>query len=366
MKLKKVFFVGLILCITISSCKVGRFVWYNFANITDYKIFPKRCISNDTVKFIFPQSLKPIAPKSITVAKGTSIKFDDFLKESNTVAFIVIKNDSIHYEKYFNKYDSASIVASFSVAKSVVSILIGCAIDDGLIKSVNEPITNYLPNMGKGFDKITIEHLLQMTSGIRFNESYWNPFGHAASFYYGRRIYNEVRKLKVKQAPGQDFEYNSGNTQVLGLVLEKALKGKSVSQYLQEKLWKPLQMEYSASWSLDKKNNGVEKTFCCINARARDFAKIGRLYLNKGNWNGKQVISKNWVEQSTKIDTTNGSVNYYQYCWWKFKPNDFVAIGILGQYIYVNPDKNLVMVRLGKDKGKINWRDVLPAIAANY
>lgn len=366
MKLKHLFSVSLILCITISSCKVGRFVYYNFADITDHKIFPKRCISNDSVKFTFPNSLKPKSPKTITTSKDKKVEFDDFLKESNTVAFLIIKNDSIHYEKYFNKYDTSSIVASFSMAKSVTSILIGCAIDDGLIQSVNEPITNYLPNMGEGFNKVTIEHLLQMTSGIKFNENYFNPFGHAASFYYGRKLHKEVRNLKMETEPGTEFMYASGNTQVLGLVLEKALKGKTISQYLQEKLWKPLQMEYSASWSIDKKKNGVEKTFCCLNARARDFAKIGRLYKNNGNYNDKQIVSKSWVEQSTKVDTTNGSEGYYQYGWWKSKPNDFVAIGILGQYIYVNPEKDIIIVRLGKDKGKVNWNAVLPFIARLY
>ncbi len=136
---------------------------------------------------------------------------------------------------------------------------------------------------------------------------------------------------------------------------------------MQEKLWQPMQMEYDASWSLDKKNGGVEKTFCCVNARARDFAKLGRLYLNKGNWNGKQIVSKQWVETSTKIDTTNGSAWHYQYSWWlPTKNGDFMAIGILGQYIYVNPAKNLVIVRMGKQVGGVNWREIMPAIAENY
>jgi CubicO group peptidase (beta-lactamase class C family) len=173
--------------------------------------------------------------------------------------------------------------------------------------------------------------------------------------------------MKLKHEPGKQFEYISGNTQLLGLVLERALKGTTVTQYLQNKLWTPLGMEFDASWSIDKKKDGLEKTFCCINARARDFAKIGRLYQNKGNWNGKQIVSKSWVEASTKLDTTEGSASYYQYQWWLPNPNvDFMAEGILGQFVYVNPSKNLIIVRLGKKEGRINWWGFFTSLAALY
>lgn len=204
-----------------------------------------------------------------------------------------------------------------------------------------------------------------MTSALKFNESYINPFGHAASFYYGRNLKREVFKLKLKGLPGTTFEYVSGNTQLLGLILERALKNKTVTQYFQEKLWTPLEMEYDGSWSIDKKKAGTEKTFCCINARARDFAKIGRLYLNKGKWNGKQIVSEKWVEESTKVDTSDGSVSYYQYQWWLPSANgDFMAEGILGQYIYVNPAKNTVIVRMGKNNGRVNWSDFFSLLAS--
>jgi CubicO group peptidase (beta-lactamase class C family) len=353
---------------TFSACKVGRFVIYNFANITDYKKFPSRELHNNGEKFSFPAAKQGQAPKTLAASNTTAVPFDAFLEEHNTVAFLIIHNDTIQYEHYFNGYDQASIVASFSMAKSITSILIGCAIDDGLIKSVQDPVANYIPEMQKnGFDKVTIEHLLQMTSGLKFNEGYANPFGEVATFYYGRTLRKATPKLKLKRPPGEAFEYASGNPQILGLLLERALKNKTVTQYLQEKLWQPLGMEYDASWSIDKKKDGLEKTFCCINARARDFAKIGRLYLNKGNWNGKQVVPESWVKQSTKVDTSNGSAWYYQYQWWlPTQTGDFMAVGILGQYIYVNPAKNLVIVRLGKSKGKADWKGVFTGIAAGY
>ena len=203
-----------------------------------------------------------------------------------------------------------------------------------------------------------------MTSGIDFSESYINPFGEAASFYYGRNLKREIAKLKLKRAPGVTFEYVSGNTQLLGSVLEGALKEKTITQYFQEKIWTPLGMEYDASWSIDKKKDGSEKTFCCLNARARDFAKIGRLYLNKGNWNGKQIVSKKWVEESTKVDRSEGSYAYYQYQWWlPTDEGDYMAQGILGQYVYVNPANNTIIVRLGKNYGKIEWEDLFGLLA---
>lgn len=362
----RIIIFGLLMIIAstlLTSCQLGRFVFYNFADIKDYKKFQSRPLSADTSPYKFQTTNSGKFPKELN---GTP--FDQYLEDNKTVAFLIIKNDTIQYEKYFKGYDKQSIVPSFSMAKSITSILIGCAIDDGLIKSVDEPIINYIPELKKnGFDKVTIKHLLQMTSGIKFNESYINPFGDAASFYYGLNLRREIGKMKLKTEPGKQFDYVSGNTQLLGLVLERSLKGKTITSYLQEKLWTPLGMEYDASWSIDKKKNGLEKTFCCINARARDFAKIGRLYKNKGSWNGKQIVSQKWVEESTKLDTSEGSANFYQYQWWLLNPNeDFMAVGILGQFVYVNPAKDLIIVRLGKKEGKANWWTIFTSLAKAY
>lgn len=354
----------LIILFLSNSCQVGRFVFRNFANITDHKIFPARTLHNDSVKYNF----HPTKTGAAAIKIGDQASFEKYLIDNHTVAFLIIKSDTILYEKYFDKYTEESIVASFSMAKSVTSILIGCAIDDGLIKSVDEPITNYIPELKKeGFDKVTIKHVLQMTSGLGFNESYVNPFGDAAAFYYGRKLRKQISKMELKYEPGKQFDYVSGNTQLLGLILERALKTKTVTEYLQEKLWKPLGMEYDASWSLDKKKDGLEKTFCCLNARARDFAKIGRLYLNKGNWNGKQIVSQKWVEESTHADTSDGGATFYKYQWWlPTNTGDFMAEGILGQFIYVNPAKDVIIVRLGKKEGEANWSQVFVNIAKSY
>src|SRR5699024_12095905 len=175
------------------------------------------------------------------IMDSKSYAFTKYIKNNKTVSFLIIENDTIQYENYWRTYDEVSIVPSFSMAKSITSILVGIAIDEGLITSVNEPIINYVPELKeKGFEAVTIEHLLQMTSGIKFNESYDNHFGDAATYYYGPNMRKEITKMKLERKPGEKFKYSSGDTQLLGLVLERALKDKNITDYLQEKLWEPL------------------------------------------------------------------------------------------------------------------------------
>jgi CubicO group peptidase (beta-lactamase class C family) len=367
-KISKGIFLGIIVFLVagyFSSCTIRNMILYNFADIGDYKIFVNRPLQHANKPCVLPDNVLPFSIN--TQIPNANNNFDQYISDNKTVAFLIIKNDTIQYQKYFDGYSDSSIVPSFSMAKSVTSILIGCALQEGFIKSVQEPITNYIPELKQnGFDNVTIEHVLQMTSGIHFDESYWNPFGEAAKFYYGDKLKKYISKLKLDNQPGKKFNYVSGNTQLLGLIVERALKTKTITTYLQEKLWTPLGMEYDASWSLDNKN-GTEKTFCCLNARAKDFAKIGLLYLHNGNWNGKQIINKDWVAQSTKVDTSNGSAWFYQYQWWLPSQNgDYMAQGILGQYIYVNPNKNLVIVRLGHTNANIDWPVLFMEIASKY
>jgi len=360
-------FISILFLISfLNTGQFARYIVYNNADIDDHKIFPSRELRKGMNTFSFFPPIKEKAPQS----SGDGESFDDFLRESNTVAFLVIKNDTLLLERYFDGYEESSVIPSFSMAKAVTSILVGIAIDDGLIKSVDEPIVNYIPELkAQKMDKVTIKHLLQMTSGISFNESYSNPFGDAATVYYGNDLRSFSLSMELENEPGKEFNYISGNTQLLGFVLERALKGKTLTRYLEEKLWIPLGMEYDASWSLDRNGEeGMEKTFCCINARARDFAKIGRLYLNKGVWGDSlQIVSSSWVEESTKIDTTEGSEEDYQYQWWiTSKKGDYVAEGILGQFIYVSPSENMVIVRMGRNEGGEYWPGLFNALKGVY
>jgi len=313
---------------------------------------------------------------------------DENLANSRTYAFMVIRNDSVLYERYFGDVTANSKLPSFSVAKSVVSTLLGIALNEGKIKSLQEPITNYLPQLRKNdrrFDSVTIQHVLDMRSGVKSNENYSSPFSDVLKMGFASNVSKPALKAELEKMPGE-FDYKSVNTQILALIVEKAT-GKKLQEYATEKLWQPLQMEHQATWNADKQ--GTVRAFCCINAAARDYAKFGSLFLHGGKWQGKQIVPESWVQQSTDLDTMS-KYGGYKNQWWSrmsrrnfsdmekaksFASNKngafvrtvlqkdgtqprfivewrdaFMAQGILGQYVYVNPGKKLVIVRLGH-----NW-----------
>lgn len=338
----------------LSSCTVGRFLIWNFADINDFKKFKNLEISKPENPFLFVNKSQDLAFDTIYY-KETSYDFEDFIEQNKTAAFLIIKNDTILYEKYFMGREQSSYIPSFSAAKSFVSALVGLAVADGSIKSVDDPITDYLPELklnDERFSKITVEHLLNMRSGILFKENYFSPFGNVAKSYYGRNLLGQLKKLKIKCDPDEKFEYISENTQLLAFIVERATE-KKLPEYLQEKIWQPLGMEYDATWSIDSKKHKEAKAFCCLNAVARDFAKFGRLYLNNGMWEGKQIIQKDWIEKSDNSSKT-AKTPYYSYQWWHYLEDDFYAQGLLGQFIYVYPSKKIIIVRLGKSTD-INW-----------
>lgn len=353
----------------LTGCHIGRFFVWNFADIRDHRKFPSRPLPASPEPFQYAIAAQEKGPKS-KEEKGKEVPFDDWLKDHKTVAFLIIHRDTIKYERYFKGYDAAHVHPSFSMAKSVVSMLIGCAIQDGLIRDVQQPITDFIPELKQnGFEKVTIEHVLEMTSGIDFTESYVNPFGTVAKFYYGRDLTKYTLKLKLKREPGTKWEYVSGDTQLLGLLITRALQAKgdqrTLTQYLNDRIWTPIGMEHASSWSIDRKNDGIEKAFCCINAPARDFAKLGSLYLKNGEWRGQQLLPRDWVETSTHA--APGGVGFYRFQWWlPSSEGDYVAKGILGQYIYVDPDRELVMVRLGSSNAKVGWTEVFRSLARHY
>jgi len=398
MKTRSVLFLFFLLSLILSSCYIGRFFYWNFADINDYKKFKFLDVKKPDVPFTFLKSTKGQALDSIKY-NGVKYQLDDFVEYNKSVAFLIIRNDTILYEKYFQGRNQESYVPSFSAAKSFLSALVGIAISDGSIKSVNQPITDYLPELktnDERFSKITIEHLLNMRSGILFKESYFNPFGNVAKSYYGRNLIGQLKTLKIKSEPDKEFEYISENTQLLAFIVERATE-KKIPEYLQEKIWKLLGMEYDATWSIDSKGRNEAKAFCCLNACARDYAKFGRLFLNGGKWNGQQIIPEDWVKKSTTVDQNTKDL-YYTYQWWHnaewirlsdtskvssidsshietstskdgkkarylLKPkHDFFADGFLGQFIYVYPSKNIIIVRLGKE-AKVRWPKIFLSIA---
>lgn len=271
-----------------------------------------------------------------------------------TTSFLVIKNDSIIYENYWEQYNDKSFTNSFSMAKSFTAALIGIAIKQGLIKSVNEPIGNYIDSYKEGDKaKITIKHLLTMSSGIDFDETYSSPWAWPSEAYYGNNVNALTLNAGIKEAPGITWKYKGGDTQLLGIILKKVLGNKTVSQFAAENLWQKMGAEQPAFWSLDKAN-GMEKVSCCWYATARDFARFAKLYLNKGNWNGEQLIDSSYIQESIQLanlkDIDGKPNDKYGYQWWvmKHKGQDiFYCRGIRGQYIFAVPDSNLIVVRTG-------------------
>jgi hypothetical protein len=353
-------FIGLLIVSgLLSSCQVGRFFIYNFADVNDYKKFPSLPVSNQSPVFSFREPKTEIIPVlPARFAHGSQYNdFSTFLKKHKTTSFLIIRNDSMLYEQYFDDRSPESINPSFSVSKSFVSALIGIAISEGKIKSVDEPVTNYLPELkNPGFEKIRIEDLLNMRSGIKFSETYTSPFGQMPRYYYGLNLQRYIRRLKVKAPPNQHYDYISVNSLLLSLILEKAC-GEKLSDYLSEKIWQPTGMEYPATMNVDSRRHQTIKAFCCLNARSRDFAKFGRLYLHNGNWFGKQIVPATWVKMSTSIinDSRDAHGSPYTYCWRVLNNGSYYAQGVLGQFIFVCPAKNIIIVRTGKNYAKVNW-----------
>ena len=326
---------------------IVRALIYQQVNIDDYKIFHNR-----TVKAGTPQPWKLHPEYNTYQLNDEQLKyFNDF----RTVAFLVVKDTALLFETYWDGYGKDSYSNSFSMAKSIVSLLMGCAVNDGYIKSIDEPVGNYLPEFAEGDKaKITIKHLLTMSSGLSWDESYSTLFSLTTQGYYGNNLPKLVLNQRVVKEPGKLFEYRSGDTQLLSLIIEKAT-GKTLSDYASEKIWTKVGAEHDALWCLDRKD-GVEKAFCCFNTNARDFARFGQLVLNGGKWNGQQVVPESYLNEALTPASylfdpeTNKNVDFYGYQWWMINIDGhrvWYARGLLGQYIFVIPDLNAVVVRLG-------------------
>ncbi len=361
--------IALYLSLRYSPTYLVREWFSDMGSSDDYLTLPNRPLTASPQPFEFKSN--PAAEAQVRAAFQEDPEVPDleaFLADTGSQAFLVLQDDTILYERYFNGFARDSLVTSFSVAKSFGSALIGLAIADGYIVSAEDPITIYLPELlerDPRFAEIQIRHLLMMASGLRYVDD--KPFSTGdGSLTYG---FDDLRHLaltetEIVEPPGQTFLYNNYNPLLLGLILERAT-GRPVTTYLQEKLWTPLGMAYDGSWSLDSAKSGFEKMESGLNARAIDFAKFGRLYLNGGNWEGQQLIPADWAA----LTTANSGVMqdpevYYGYMWWglRCRPDstDAIALGDHGQFIYVSSAKNLVIVRNG---GEWGLEDEFPAWA---
>ncbi|MCE2658663.1 MAG: beta-lactamase family protein [Rubrivivax sp.] len=392
----------LLLTLTLSACS-SLPLWMvvqGKAEITDHRHFVNAPITRAAVPSPLPSPAQPVAlrwPGGLTPDAAA-----EQLAARDTVALLVLRRGELVHEQYFNGFSRDTLGTSFSVAKSVVSLLVGVAVADGRIHHVDDPVTRYLPELqaqDTRFGQITLRHLLAMRSGIDFDEAYTVPWSQAATFYLGPDMKAQVARLRIRTAPDQAYSYQSGDTQLLAMALERAV-GMPLANYLQQRLWQPMGAEFDASWSLDSAAGGVARAFCCLNARAVDYLRLGQAVLNGGRAaSGAPLVSADWLRQSTAVQQRPGvdaaaqrnierPASRFQafYAWqWRralspaqtaagqaaaarqpgasawpsatqAEPGDDVyAEGLRGQYIYIAPGTQTVIVRLGRERGGLFW-----------
>lgn len=301
------------------------------------------------------KSTKPIEWEFYEEGKKvrSTTKLDAVHEKLGTIAYLVIKNDRILYEKYFEDYSITSATNSFSMAKSIVTYMLGKAIMNGEIKSLDQPVGDFIPEFKQGLAaKLTVGDLSSMASGLNWDESYSSPFAITARSYLTEDLEKVILGLKVVEEPGVKFQYLSGNTQLLGMVLRRAT-GKTLAAYASEHFWEPMGMEQDAFWQVDSEEKGMEKAYCCIASNARDFAKFGKMLNHRGTFDGKTILDTTFVKTITQARFEDGEE--YGYGLWlsNYHGKKIVVMrGILGQYVISIPEDQLIIVRLGHKIGK--------------
>ena len=321
--------------------KVVYFTGHNTAFIDDHPYF-----ENDIIEKGNNPSPWPIHEDYNTInetKKLTSVNID-----WGTIAYVIIKNDSIWFEKYYDGFNENSKTNSFSMAKSITTSLLGKAIMDGYIEDLNQPVSDFYPEYD--YAKTTVGDLASMASGLDWIELYTNPFCITARANYDNDLAETILNQKVVKTPGVEFEYLSGSTALLGMVIQKATD-KPLAKYLSESFWKPLGTTNDALWQLDDKEHRLAKAFTSISSNAKDFARFGKLYKDHGKWGGKQLLDSAFVTKS--ITPRFAESPEYGYGWWLKDIGNkhfFMMRGHLGQYVFVEPNDNIIIVRLGHRK----------------
>lgn len=313
------------------------------AYLDDYTHFENRTVKNGPAQ-PWPQA------KDFNKVKATQ-RLESVHKELGTVAYLIIKNDSIWHESYYDGYGTDSKSNSFSMAKSVVSAALFKAIEEGKIKSLDQKVGDFYPEYKTGFAaNLTVGDLSSMATGMDWGEQYSSPLSVTTRAYFGDNLAQTVLDVPIVYEPGQQFEYVSGATELLAMVLTKAT-GMTLSDYVSEKFWKPMGADHEAFWQLDKKD-GLEKAYCCLGSNARDFARFGKLFLHNGEWNGTKILDS--IDVQKMVTPRFAASPQYGYGWWINVYNNkkmYYMRGHLGQFVIVIPEDKLIIVRLGHTKG---------------
>lgn len=281
-----------------------------------------------------------------------AVDVDAYMKEHRLAALLIVQGGKLRLERYGLGFDGDGRWTSFSVAKSFTSTLMGAALKDGLIKSMDDKVSDYLPDMkGSAYDDVSLRQLLTMTSGVQWNEDYADPQSDVARFNNHQpepgvdALVSYMRRLPRAAPAGTRWHYSTGETNLIGLVLGAAIK-KPLAQYLQEKIWQPVGMEQQATWLLSK--SGKEISGCCIQAAPRDYARLGQFILEGAQVNGQSILPEGWLQQATHKQADIGQPGRgYGYQWWTYDSGAFAARGIFGQGIFIDPARQLVIVSNG-------------------
>lgn len=320
------------------------FKGYTTAFLEDYKEFPNRLLKKGIAQ---PWALS----KDYNSVIATD-KLSQTHKELQSIAYLIIKNDSIWHESYFDGFNLNSKTNSFSMAKSVVSAALGKAIMEGKIKSLDQKVVDFFPELKGTYAKeVSVGDLSSMASGLSWDERYYSPFSIVTRAYFDDDLKKVILGLDVNEKPGKSFKYLSGATQLLAMCIEKAT-GEYLSDYVSKSFWQPMGAENDALWQLDHEPDGVEKAYCCIASNARDFARFGKLYKQHGKWNGKQILDSTFIAKSLQPRFKDSPE--YGYGWWLHEIKGkklFYMRGHLGQFVIVIPQDDLIIVRLGHLKG---------------
>jgi CubicO group peptidase (beta-lactamase class C family) len=354
-----------------SSCVYGRILYYNVPTLSGASPFDERVVRASLHPVPFQRRREQVAfpmRRSRTTSYAT---FEELVFRNDTRALLVLHHDVIVYEGYLGPVTAETALPSFSMTKTFAAALVGCAVGDGLIDSVDRRLVELVPALAKkpGYEGITLDHLLRMTSGIDFKEE--SVAG--AVLYYTTDLQARAHAYDMRWPPGVHYEYGSVNMQLLWEVLKSRLGARSVASYFEERFWDALGAEEPAAWALDGAESGVEKFSGGLSAVIRDYARIGVLFQHRGFLNHHRILAEKWVSDSLALDpvagvvhTSDGAVRRGRYQWfWTLDAKCYFAKGYNGQYVFVDPTHDVVVVRFGEGYGDVDWTALFAQMAAS-
>jgi CubicO group peptidase (beta-lactamase class C family) len=358
-----------LLSLQCASCVFARIFYFNVPSLAAPGYFDQRPVLASSHPLPFARTPEEAAFAERRSRSRSYPTFDDLLARNDTRAIVVLHHDAIVYERYFGEVTAETRLPSFSMSKTFAAVLVGCAQADGLVASVDQRLVSFVPELAARprYGEITLDHLLQMTSGIDFAEE----SAAGAMLYYTKYLSSSTYTYDVRWPPGQHYEYGSINAQLLWQVLHRRLGDETVTRYFQDRLWERIGAERSAAWALDSEEDGVEKFAAGLSATARDYARLGVLFQHRGRFADRRVIEERWVDDSLAasdvagvLHTTDGAVRRGRYQWFlTLDGRSYFAKGYHGQYIFVNREHDVVVVRFGEGYGDVDWTALFTRMA---